>query len=83
MPGLMFGGRGVKNMEKLNKIRFFKAFLVRPSVPGGPAGSVRPVPKIDQGLDFLNVIPRKSGKNVGKSRTNTENLGDPGSNFLI
>ena len=25
-------------MEKLGKIRFFKAFLVRPSVPGAPAG---------------------------------------------
>ena len=31
-----------KSYQKNGDIRFFQAFFVRPSVPGGPAGSVRP-----------------------------------------
>ena len=37
------------------KIWFFKAFLVRPSVPGGPAGSVRPVPGRPAGPSRLRI----------------------------
>ena len=32
----------LKIKSKYGKIKCFKVFFVRPSVPGGPAGSVRP-----------------------------------------
>ena len=48
------GVRG-KSKEKISKIWFFKAFLVRPSVPGGPAG-----PSVPGGLFAVSLrINRK------------------------
>ena len=39
----------------MENIRLFKAIFVRPSVPGGPAGSVRP----GNDIEASPAIPRK------------------------